>query len=252
MNFTILSYNVSQCVKMQKLVEEYISQKHNTIVFLQEAIISELGMNSNYSYKKLTPSYSKGTVILLSSNLSSTGFLVADDSRFQILSIFGKKLVNVHMPPRSTNPNRDFEYKKIVDYVKAIVCEEEAIIGGDFNENPFDRLMTAPGAWYAKRSKKEITANKSLGFINPFWNLLRCCYNKEPQGSIKASYKESMKRAIFDQFIMSPVWGNRILSFGIRKNMSKKDIESYYDSIPTKEKVGLPHLPIYITLKIKE
>ncbi len=252
MKYNIVSFNITKEQNLMNLAFGYLSKTNNTILFLQETNGCTIPPGSIYFTPNAT-SPTAGMLIVMSANLGcgSTNILpnsiIKCTSHSLILPIGDLYLVNVHMPPRSTKENRDFYYLRIVKEIKTkikkISSRKKVIVGGDFNENPFDRLMSVNEAWCAKRSLTEVT--RGMSFYNPFWNYLKRPDRRIISGTISASGAYPMDMSLFDQFIVSKEIGKGgIKSFGIIEKMCGKSFEQINQGHS-----GF-HWPVYLSFEI--
>lgn len=256
MKYNIVSFNVSKNKRLMDLAFDYLSKTTDTILFLQETNGCKAPSNSVY-YTPNASNPTAGMMIVMSANLGANPTNILPNSITKctshslMLPIGDCCLVNVHMPPRSTKENRDFYYLRIVDKIKekikSISPQKKIVIGGDFNENPFDRMMSVNEAWSAKRSMIEASATKGhiMSFYNPFWNYLKRPEKRTISGTILASGAYPMDMSLFDQFIVSEKIGNGgIMSFGIIENMCGLSIAQLNQSISGS------HWPVHLTIEI--
>lgn len=255
MKYNIVSFNVSKNKNLMNLSFDYLSKTTNTILFLQETNGCKAPSHATY-YTPQVLNPMDGMQIVMSANLGSSPTNILPNSIIKctrhalILPIGDSCLVNVHMPPRSTKENRDFYYLHTIDKIKKTIKSlslKKVVIGGDFNENPFDRLMSVNETWSAKRSWIEslVSKRRSMSFYNPFWNYLKRPEKRKISGTITASSSYPMDMSLFDQFIISENVGScAIKSFGILENLCNKNIEQLNFGHN-----GF-HWPVYLTIEL--
>lgn len=258
MNTTILSYNISQSRFLWNSVVSYISKKKNTIVLLQECPKKKaVGQLTKSGFKSFVKKAHAGDLVILISDdimkINSKINVLSANENHQRIQLNGVDIVNVHMNARKQQSIRRDKYRDNIRTIKANIGSK-AIIGGDFNENPFDELMTITTGWFAKRTIAEIAKDKENGFINPFWHLIRKKINDIPTGTIKADENEPMEMAIFDQFILKEELCNKIKSYGLLNKLGKTSIDSLNRTANAQPKNMRGkkdrHWPIYITIEL--
>lgn len=256
MKYNIVSFNISKNQELMNLSFDYLKKKKNTILFLQETDECKIPFDATYySPNKISPV--EGMQIAMSEDFGALDSSLRDSiikctNRALILPIGDICLVNVHMPPRSARDNRDFHYLRVIDSIKEkirSVPAKKIVIGGDFNENPFDRMMALNETWCAKRSLSEMSTSKGhiMSFYNPFWNYLKRPKRRIVSGTIVAGGSYPMDMAIFDQFIVSEnVDLSSIKSFGI--------LEKMCNVVFQQKNLGHNgfHWPVYLTIEIQE
>lgn len=254
--YNLVSFNISKNQELMNLSFDYLRNKKNTILFLQETDECKIPSDAVY-YSPNATSPIAGMQIVASEDLGVSGCILPDSiikctNSALILPIGDVCLVNVHMPPRSARDNRDFYYLRVIDSIKEKIrslSSRKIVIGGDFNENPFDRMMALNETWCAKRSLLEESASNGhiMSFYNPFWNYLKRPKRRKISGTIIAGGSYPMDMAIFDQFIVSTNVGLKdIKSFGILEKMCNVVLEQ--------KNLGHNgfHWPVYLTIESKE
>lgn len=258
MRITILSYNISQSRYIWNQLVSYISKKKNVVVMLQECPKTRaVCALNNLGFKSFVQKTRAGDLVMLVSSdiytLHSNITVLSSNHSYQRIKINGVDIVNVHMNARSAKKDRDDKYKENISIIRANIGDN-AVVGGDFNENPFDTLMTIPTGWFAKRTFIEIQSNSQNGFVNPFWHLIRKRFKDVPSGTIEADETEPMSMAIFDQFILKQTLCRKIKSYGLLNKLGNMSISTLNQNANQQKRYMRGkkdrHWPVYITLDI--
>ena len=271
MKITIVSYNISKSVYLQQVVERYLNNKKDRIVFLQET-------PKNFGLVDTSPNFyipqisgtPNGTIVMFSNNIKSLFVQAEYRKGFLVVRTKYGTFVNVHMPNIHMTSNDDekerakADYTEIVKDVKSL--ENLKVVGGDFNLNVFESYMGAAheSFWIAKRSTKEKPRDYDDFFINPFWSLMYLKKNETPVGTTEVTHHTSVvSKVVYDQFLIKPDMVNDIYSYGIIDKFENTSIARLSDLARTAKKLppirgmeydfdGSYHFPVYITLNFNQ
>ena len=160
-------------------------------------------------------------------------------------------VVFLHLPSKREDAGgrRAAVLRKVREAV--MFCDKNVIIG-DFNMNPYERIMTSviemnavSSGEIAKRQKRKFVEDEYRFYYNPMWNFLGD--KNVPQGThyYSTSEEESVYWNIFDQIIVSSALVDDV-------NIENIKIIDILDKVPLNKK-GKPdpsdHFPIYCELK---
>lgn len=265
MAIKIYSYNLSRSLYLWNTFVQSMKGLKKSIVFLQECPKCKKTSNVRTcpGFKVFKTIGSSGDlVIMMSSDLYNNRKktqILSCDKYYQRIIFNGIDLVNVHMKSganRSTT-NHD-KYNVQVHDIKSNIMGK-AIVGGDFNINPFSNEMTSSYGWFAKRTINEIS-NKSgygEGFVNLFWKPIARAPKMTPIGTIEAGVDDPMGMAIFDQFLIHKDLYEKVKSFGILNHFmgGAGTIKSKHSEALQQKRAKVRgktdcHWPVYISIDI--
>lgn len=256
MALNIISYNISKAHSLYDVIERYILKKSkNTIILLQESPISsetELKIRSKDRYSFFHNKEGGNVITLYTNDLSMSKIgpfeCPENKKRYQIISSKIGKIVNVHMHSRTTNSSAVSKNTLLTCEIKNLLGNN-SIVGGDFNNNPFDSALIGPDEWYAKRTRTELVhINAKKGFINPFWRALSTKFDREPVGTIVGDHNEPVVKPIFDQILISHTYLSKMNSFGVIHKLGGDVIKELNESIT--DATGSKHWPVYLSLNM--
>lgn len=260
MKITLVSYNISKSIFLQKKVEEYLNGNDDKIILLQE-VPFPLNVQTSQDLFHIPESVGveNGTIFLCSNNLKKICKSFEYRKNGSVLTTPFGKIANVHMPNMDVGKcgvNEIKRYGTIVDGFKA--CDDLIIVGGDFNANPFSDVMGCSEFWCAKRSIEEKPKTKNF-LLNLFWSLLYIGKKTKPIGSTEiVCHTEVVSKAVYDQFLIDPKLISKVYSYGIRQYLQKCLVDSmsaearkYAEDYPKDYKFdGSFHYPVYLTIEL--
>jgi len=192
--------------------------------------------------------------------------LVRDNPYFFIYNIsffeWECLLSGVHFPSK-LHANEDdqelvgYQLKNLLEEAKNEVRHNKIIIIGDFNANPYEKIMTKanmlhaiPNASIVEYKKKRITTSESWSmFYNPMWNFLGD--KNEPNGTIKydAGGAINLYWNLFDQSLFSAEMIKYLEVDSLQIITSIKDYSLLDKSGSPDKKLFSDHLPIFFKIK---
>ena len=192
---------------------------------------------------------------------------IVQDSEYYIIQTVEKNdfefsLAGVHFPSKLHADKQDIELvgsdfmRDLLDSEKE-VGHEKVVIVGDFNANPFERLVTDAGYIHAiydasiveKMKHRVVYRKERQMFYNPMWNFLGDF--KSPKGTY---YGESGKVEkffwnIFDQVIISADTINAFDKESLEIITKSGNVSFIEENEKPNAKLYSDHLPIYFSIK---
>lgn len=253
---SFFSYNITHCSTLYDCIISDFCKRTNSILFLQEKLKKDYPKKIKQKKLADVPVNSRnkpynGLEIYVTKDLEKCCFSIDDYPNYQILNTKWGKFVNVHLHCKIKERDAETMNQKLTELIKA--NDNLKIVGGDFNNNPYDYTLYSRLKWNAKRNDLDRECEVKPDFINPFWRLL-------PQtedslvGTLKPSedYGEgALRYPVFDQFLVSPDLFYDGVKIGVLQKMSGKIVEKLSEKEKQNNRLrGQFHWPVFMEINI--